>query len=302
MEDGRGHERSGRLKVVTTLFPMYDFSRAIGGGYAEITLLLPPGMEPHSFEPRPADMAKLAEADIFIYTNPFMEPWAENVLKGLEGRRPLVVNAGRGVTFSRRSDGRRDNLKGSNRGDHDHGHEAAAGADPHIWLDFENARMMIDNIASAFIDTDRSNGDIYRQNAEAYKRRLDVLDRQYRDALSGCRTRLLVNGGHFTFGYLADRYGLTYMAAYGVSPDAEPTARTLAHISDMVKENNLSYIFSEELMTPRTAETIARETGASILTLHGAHNISREEFAGGATFIDLMEKNLEHLVKGLDCR
>ncbi len=296
-EEGRGPDRPGRLKVVTSLFPLYDFARAIAGGHADVKLLLPPGVEPHSFEPKPADMATLADADIFIYTNPVMEPWAEHIVKALDGKRLLVVNAGTGVAFTQRGDQR-----GPDKDVVGHNHELPKWVDPHVWLDFGNARIMVDTIAAAFCEKDTVNRDVYRQNAEAYKNRLDALDRRYRETLSGCRTRLFVDGGHFTFGYLSDRYGLTYRAAYGISPDAEPTARTLVHLSALVKANNLRYIFCEELLAPRIAETIARETGASVLTLHGAHNISREEFAAGTTFVDLMNKNLELLAQGLDCR
>ena len=112
----------------------------------------------------------------------------------------------------------------------------------------------------------------------------------------------MVDGGHYTFGYLARRYGLTYIAAYGLSPDAEPTARDLARISRMLSKEGLNHLFHEELLSPRIAGTIAQETGASLLRLHGAHNISREELHAGTTFLDLMEKNLDQLLTGLQCR
>jgi zinc transport system substrate-binding protein len=235
-----------------------------------------------------------------------MEPWAEDILKGTDKGRLVVVDASAGVRFSGRPEQGDDHGHGSGDGREGKGqslsHEAGAGADPHIWLDFENARRMVGTIADAFISKDPANREIYRKNAEQYQARLEALDRKYRDALSGCGKRIFINGGHFTFGYLADRYGLRYRSAYGFSPDAEPAAKDLADISRTLRQEGLSHIFYEELLTPRIAETIAKETGAGLLRLHGAHNISREELAAGVSFIDLMEKNLEQLSTGLQCR
>jgi zinc transport system substrate-binding protein len=299
----RGGENAGpgrqgvKLKVVASLFPTYDFARAVGGEYAEVSLLLPPGVEPHSFEPRPADMAALNNADIFIYTNRYMEPWVEGLLKGTDRGRLLIVDAGRGTDFLEQ--------EGAGSGHEErktYGHEPEHGPDPHIWLDFGNAKKMVGTIGEAFISRDPAHRDIYMKNAEAYRTRLDMLDRKYREALSGCRKKTMVDGGHYTFGYLAARYGLKYQAAYGLSPEAEPTARDLARISTVLRQEGLTHLFHEELLSPRIAETIAHETGASLLRLHGAHNVSREELKAGTTFIDLMEKNLEQLLTGLQCR
>lgn len=305
-KDSRSVGRSGRLIVVATLFPLYDFAMHIAGDRAEVKLLLPPGAEPHSFEPKPADIVMLNRADIFIYTNRFMEPWAEKLLKGIGGSSLAVVDASQGVRFIE------VNIEGAEGGTQDrhrksgakeeHNEHEGHGADPHIWLDFSNAQTMVDTIAKALIEKDSANRDSYTRNAEAYKARLERLDAAYRKGLSSCRKKIFVNGGHYTFGYLANRYGLRYRAAYGFSPDAEPTAGNLADISMTLRQQGLNHIFYEELLSPRIAETIAKETDATLLKLHGAHNISKEEFTANRTFIELMEKNLENLMTGLQCR
>jgi len=291
-----------KLKVVTALFPLYDFARNIGQDKAEVFLLLPPGLEPHSFEPKPADMIRLNQADLFIYTNPAMEPWAENVLKGIQTRSLHVLEAGRGIAMTADQDGQgRGNKAGHGHEDgHRHDHDPG-GRDPHIWLDFSNAGKMVDHILAGFIEKDPLNRDYYQRNADAYKQRLTDLDRQFRKGLSGCRKRVLVHGGHFAFGYLAERYGLKYVALSGFSPDAEPTPANLVRISKILKANDLHYLFYEELLLPRTAEMVAKETGTSLLLLHGAHNISKEDFDRGVGFITLMQTNLEHLKRGLQC-
>ncbi|MBI5632238.1 MAG: zinc ABC transporter substrate-binding protein [Nitrospirae bacterium] len=305
-KDPESKGQSGKLIVVATLFPLYDFARNIAGDRADVKLLLPPGAEPHSFEPRTSDMVMLNRADIFIYTNKFMEPWAEKLLKGIQSSRLSVVDASSGVRFVQGSiDGGEgaylhQNRKPGQKEDHDE--HKGQGSDPHIWLDFSNAQKMVDTIAGAIIAKDPANKDLYTKNAETYKARLADLDKSYQKGLSNCSKKIFINGGHFTFGYLAARYGLRYRAAYGFSPDAEPTARNLADISKTLRQEGLGHLFYEELLSPRIADTIAKETGATLLKLHGAHNISKAEFDGNRTFIELMERNLDSLMTGLQCR
>ncbi|MCC6346340.1 MAG: zinc ABC transporter substrate-binding protein [Nitrospirales bacterium] len=289
----RGSEAEG-LRVVASLFPLYDFARNVGGEQVRISLLLPPGAESHSFEPKPADIVSLSKADIFIYTNRFMEPWVDDILKGVVNRGLLVVNASEGLSL----------LKGSAEGGHapegvyEQGHERV---DPHVWLDFSNAARMVDTILAGFLQKDPAHGDMYRKNAGEYKKKLRALDEKFRDTLAGCRQKVLVSGGHSAFGYLARRYHLEYHAAYGFSPDAEPTPGELAAIAGILKKKGLHTLFYEESTAPRVAETIAGETGATLLKLRAAHNVTREEMERGATFLSLMEENLAHLRIGLQC-
>jgi zinc transport system substrate-binding protein len=279
-----------RLQVVTTLFPLYDFARAVGGGRVEATLLLPPGVEPHGFEPKPDDVLRIYRADLFVYTHPAMEPWAARVVAGLDPRRVAVVDASAGARL----------LPAETGDGHDHGHEAQV--DPHLWLDFDNARLMVGNIAAALAARDPARRDLYLADAAAYQAQLAALDQKYRTGLADCRGRVLLQGGHFTFGYLARRYGLSYRAAAAVNPAAEPTPERLAELVRQLRASGLHAVFSEELVAPRVAETIARETGASVLPLSGGHNVGRDELAQGITFLALMERNLENLRKGLECR
>lgn len=287
------------LNVVASLFPLYDFARQIGRERAEVALLLPPGAEPHSFEPKPADVVRLGTADLFIYTNKAMEPWVGDLLKGVAHPGLLVVDASKGVALmSEKAEAHGHGGETTHR----HGRHEEAAVDPHLWLDFGNAAAMVDNILEGFIAKDPANSEFYRRNAVAYKAQLSALDKKFSETLSRCKKRTLVSGGHFTFGYLARRYGLKYESAYGFSPDAEPTPRDIIAMSATLKEHGLTHLFYEELITPRVAETIAREAGAQLLMLHGAHNISREDLAGGATFLSLMENNLDNLSTGLQCR
>lgn len=282
----------GKVQIVVSLFPLYDFTRTIGGDKVKVALLLPPGMEAHSFEPKPDDIIRANKADLFIYTNRYMEPWAENIANGLDPRKTLVVNASQGVTF----------LRAGHDVEHSHDEHSGEGMDPHIWLDFANAQIMVDTILSALVVKDPAHRAYYTANAEAYKARLRDLDDRFRSELSQCGKQIFLHGGHFAFGYLANRYGLRYEAAYAVSANAEPSPAKIAQLIRQIRKNGLHNIYTEELVEPRVADTISRETGATILRLHGAHNISKEDLAAGATFLSLMEQNLKSLKIGLQCR
>lgn len=281
------------LQVVTTLFPLYDFARTIAGGKAQVTMLLPPGVEPHTFEPKPEDMIRISRAGLFIYTSKYMEPWAEKIVTGIDSKTLRVVNAGEGANYR----------AGMSKDEHGHGLEhGQKGMDPHIWLDFANAARMVDAILAGFIAADPSNGGVYRQNAGALKIRLAALDERYRKNLSSCTTRKLLHGGHYTFGYLAHRYELEYHALSGISSDSEPSAERMVALVREIRSSGAKYLFAEELLSPRLTETLAQEAGVGVLMLHGAHNLSRDDMSRNVTFFDLMERNMEQLQKGLQCR
>jgi zinc transport system substrate-binding protein len=281
-----------KLTVVTTLFPLYDFVKAVAGDKAEVKLLLPPGVEPHSFEPKPEDMVRFSKADLVVYTNEYMEPWAVKMLRTI-ATKPVVVDASKGVLLLKA--GPEEAAEQAHEGEH-HG-----AMDPHIWLDFTNAQIMVQNIADGLIAKDPANKDFYSTNARAYQEQLRKLDEDYKSGLSNCGTRVFLHGGHFAFGYLARRYRLSYHSAQAINPDSEPTPAKIAELIREMRSNGLKYVYCEELLSPATAEMIARETGATVLLLNGAHNISKEDFDKKVSFISLMRQNLVNLRKGLQC-
>lgn len=272
-----------KLKVIATLFPLYDFAKNIGQDKVAVSLLLPPGVEAHSFEPKPQDIVRISEADVFIYTGKFMEPWAEHILTGIAAKKLKVIDTSQKLTL----------LKD----------ERVRGVDPHIWLDFTNAKKMVDDICAGFVQKDLANESFYLSNAEAYKKKLDKLDEQYSRALANCRHRIFIHGGHFAFGYLAKRYNLIYISAYkGFTPDAEPTAKDLVALVEKVRRYKVSYIYYEELINPRVAEVVSREARVKLLKLSAAHNISKEDLRQNVSFLSIMESNLVNLKKGLECQ
>jgi len=281
---------SGKLKVVTTLYPLYDFARVVGGDAVEVSLLLPPGVEPHSFEPRPEDMMTVAKADIFIFTNSGMEPWAEKLLGGVtKNGKPVKVEAGQGARYTNAADST------------GHGHKEVA-KDPHIWLDIANAMQMVDNIANALSAGDPAHQETFRANAALYKSRLKKVDDRFRTELANCATREFIHGGHFAFTYLAERYNLRYLSAYGVSADSEPSPKKIMELIDTIRRHRLKAVFFEELLSPAVAKSVAEDTGATLLKLHGIHNITRQELDSKTSYIELMEQNLAALRTGLVCQ
>jgi len=301
-----------RIAVVTSLFPLYDFTRNIGQNKADVTLLLPPGVEAHTFEPRPADIVRINSADIFVYTGRFMEPWVDNLLKSITNKNLTVVDSSDGINliegaYQHEEDAGQQSRNETNEAPPVHnqmhtGHQLGR-MDPHIWLDFSNAQKIVDNICAAMVEKDPLNKDFYLKNAEDYKLKLDELDRQYRLTLQQCKYRTVIDAGHFAFGYLARRYNLIFISAYkGFTPDSEPTPKNMAELIEKIKLSGVKYLYFEELISPKVAEMLAKETGVKLLSLNGAHNISKDAMTRGDAFISIMQKNLENLKKGLQCQ
>ncbi len=297
---------SQKISVVTTLFPLYDFAKNIGGDKVDVSLLLPPGVEAHTFEPKPSDIVKINESDLFVYTGKFMEPWAEDIIKGVTNKDVKIVDSSLGIEMMEEvegvHEGEAEGVHADEHGDeteevgHEHG-----GVDPHIWLDFDNNKVMVDSITKALTEKDPANADFYQKNATEYKNKLAQLDNQYKTSLAKCESKEIVYGGHYAFGYLGKRYGLAYESAYGISPDSEPSAQDLAKLIEQIKNEKIKYVFFEELVSPKVAETLAKETGAGLLLLNPAHNLTKEDFENNASFLSIMGKNLANLKTGLGC-
>jgi len=292
----------GKLKVVATIFPIYDFARNIGGDRVKVTMLLPPATDAHNYELKPEDIVKVSKADIFLFTNFEMEQWAYKIINAAaEDTSMLAIETGNGAFLLPLSDEEGHHV---HRGDigHDEHKEHASKFDPHIWLDLDNAQKMVDNIAIAFVKKDSHNSDYYLKNAQEYKLKLIALDQRYRNELNKCKTKTILHAGHWAFAYLAKKYNLIYVAASNVTADAEANPQKIVSLIEQVKAKNLPYIYYEDLVAPRLAQTIAQETGTGLLKLNNGHDISKKDMKSGLSFISLMEDNLNTLKKGMQCR
>jgi zinc transport system substrate-binding protein len=279
-----------KIRIMTTVFPLLEFAREVAGERGEVTLLLPPGAEVHTWQPRVSDIKKFAALDVFIYIGQNLEPWAKDILDSAARPGLRTLEAGRGLP-----------LLPADQGERSHGHEGET-LDPHVWLDFGLDQILVDKIAALLKDIEPDNSAVFERAASACKQKLRLLDDQYRETFLGCAQKAFIFGGHAAFGYLARRYGLEQIAVYGLSPDAAPTPKDLAWIITEAKKRGIKTIFFEQSVSDKMARLIAKEIGADTRLLNPGHNLTKEQIEAGTTFIGLMRENLESFKHGLSCR
>lgn len=281
----------GRLRVLTSFYPMYDFACKIGGDCIDVINMVPSGTEPHDWEPSTNDLKNLEKADVFIYNGADMEPWADDLLVSRSDTL-RVVEASENVEL-RTTDGEHEHAHEHEDADHHHGD-----FDPHVWLDPENAKIEMEAIRDALCAADPENSTVFQSNYEKYAAELDALDVEFREKLASLPNRTIVVA-HEAFGYLCDAYGLTQVGIEGLSPDSEPDPGRMAEVIDFVREHSISTIFFEELVSPKVAEAIASETGAQAKMLSPLEGLSDEQAAAGADYFSVMHDNLAALMEAL---
>jgi len=283
---GEGAGTGGeRMQVVASVYPLYFFARRVGGDRVEVVSLVPPGAEPHDWEPRASDLKTLNSARVFVYNGAGLEPWVDRALKSLDNKGLIPVDTSAGLPL----------LTGNGEGGHEPG-----GYDPHIWLDPVLAQEQVKRIAAALSQADPAGKDVYEANAQALIAELAALDRDYQ-ALAACPRREIVIT-HAFFGYPARRYGLVQVPMVtSLSPEAEPTPRQLAELVRFVRERGIRYIFVETLVSDRVGRVLAQEAGAQVLVLNPIEGLTPEEEAQGKDYLTLMRENLANLRQGLEC-
>ena len=283
LEGGARH-----LKVKTSIFPLMDFARQVAGDRAEVSLLLPPGVDVHTWQPRPGDMLALSKADLFLFCGGSLEPWAEGLIKNYRNSGGQVLEAGAGLaTLKNGFDPYREHSSGA--------------TDPHVWLDFGRSETIVRRIEGKLAELDPEGKVLFHRRAQTLIEKLRALDNEFQKKLQNCRQRTVVLAGHAAFGYLASRYRLVQVSVSGLSPDAEPGPRRVVRIVDMMRREGLTSIFYIKNESRKLAEVLARETGAGLLPLNPAHNLTRDELRSGLTFLDIMKENLDSLSRGLSC-
>lgn len=281
---------STKLQIVTSFYPMYDFTQNVAGDNAEVSVLMKAGTEPHDYEPSAKDIAKIADSDVFVYNSKEMETWVSSVLTNIDTKKTVVVDASQGIDLleGNHSD---DETEAEHEG-HSHAH------DPHIWLDPVLAQKQVDTIKEGIIKADTKNKETYEKNALAYKEKLAALNEKFEMGLKNAENRTFVTQ-HAAFAYLANRYDLEQVAIAGLSPDQEPSPAKLAELNDFIKENKIKIIYFAETASPKIAKTVANETGAKLEVLSPIEGITQEEQEKGVDYIKVMEKNLEALEKAI---
>jgi zinc transport system substrate-binding protein len=284
----------GKISVVTTNFPCYDFARAVAGDDANIVMLLRPGSESHSFEPTPQDILRIQNCGVFVYVGGESDEWVEGILESIDTSKIKVVTLMDCVEPVEE-----EIVEGMEEEDEEEG-EHEAEYDEHVWTSPKNAKLIVRKISDALREADGANAGVYSKNAAEYLGRLDELDAAFRQAVGGAVRKTLVFGDRFPFRYLADAYGLKYFAAFpGCSTETEASAATVAFLIDKVRAEKIPVVFHIELSNEKIADAICEETGAKKLLLHACHNIARADFEGGATYLSLMGRNAENLKEAL---
>ncbi|MCO6019280.1 MULTISPECIES: metal ABC transporter substrate-binding protein [Carnobacterium] len=278
--------KTDKLQVVTTFYPMYDFTKNVVGDNGEVSVLMKAGTEPHDYEPSAKDIAKIADSDVFVYNSEEMETWVGSVLKNIDTKKTVVIDASKEIKL----------LEGSHEEeDEDHDHEGHSHAhDPHVWLDPVLAKEEVNAIKEGLIKADQTNKASYEKNAKTYSDKLDALNEKFETGLKDAKNRTFVTQ-HAAFAYLAARYDLKQVAISGISPDQEPSPAKLAELNDFVKENNIKVIYFEETASPKIAKTLAKETGATLAVLSPIEGITKEDQDQGMDYIKVMENNLKAL-------
>ncbi|MCK9444285.1 MAG: zinc ABC transporter substrate-binding protein [Tissierellaceae bacterium] len=261
-----------KVWVYTTFYPIYDFAKKIGGDKLIVENIVPPGVEPHDFEPSPKQIAIFSDADVFIYLGEPMDPWAEKISGDLEARGLKVLKAGEGLMEN---------------------------DDPHIWLDPIIAKELSKRIFQTIVGADEDNREFYEGNLASLNEEFDELDREFKDGLADI-TRKDVVMAHAAVGYLAKRYGLNQIPITGLSPQEEPSPRKMAELVELVRERDIKYIFFEELASPKFSETIASEVGADLLVFNPVGGLTLEQIRSGEDYFSMMRRNLENLKTALE--
>ena len=288
---------SDKLQVVTTFYPMYDFTKQVAQDDAEVSMLLEAGMEVHSFEPSSQMIAEIQDADVFIYNSPEMETWVPDVLASIDTSDMVVICASDAITLleyegEAHAHDHESEEEGANAG---HSHTV----DPHVWLDPVLAQTEVSTIAEGLAEADPDNAEDYLENAGIYNGKLNEVDEAYRAAFEGTENRTFVTQ-HAAFAYLAARYDLNQISVTGLNAEVEPSAAALATLSDYVKANNISHIYFENNASSQTAETLAEEVGVELAVLSPLEGITEEDQKKGSDYISVMLDNLEALKKSIN--
>lgn len=305
--------KTKKIKIATTLFPLYDFVRTIAGDRADVSLLLPPGMEAHDFNPKPSDIISLKNSDLLIYTNEYMETWLKDILPILTENHNTVLNSCQGINLAEEGEhgheaeehehheAERDHEKheAEHDADQEH-HHNHGGIDPHTWLDFELAATMIDNIAASISAKDSTNTALYKHRADSLKQKIVELDSRFAEMIKNSRLKKIVYGGHNAFSRFSQHYGIEFLSPFkGFSPAAEPTPKEISELIKTITKDQIKYVFYEEILSPKTAQIISGQTKTELLKLHGVHNLTADEITRGETYLSLMEFNFKQLEMGL---
>ena len=280
--------------IVTTFYPMYEFTKEVAGDDANISMLIPASVEPHDWEPTAKDLEKIQRSDALVFNNENMETWVEEVKNAVDSKDLHMIDASNGIKLLPFSSGNHE-AEEHEEEEHEHTHEF----DPHLWLSPKMAIKEVRNIAEKLIEIDPAHKNDYLKNKQNYIKKLENLDKDYTIAFEKVSNKEIITQ-HAAFGYLADSYGLKQVPIAGLSPENEPSAKKLKELKVFAKKHSIQTIFFEENASSKVAKTLANELHAKTAVLNTLEGLSEEEQEKGEDYIKIMEKNLDVLKEVLN--
>lgn len=311
-------KHDGKLQIVVTSFPQYDFARAVAGNNADIEMLIKPGVETHSYEPTPDDIQKIQNSDLFIYNGGENDEWVNGILDSLDMSKTRTLKLEdcvnlieedetvglEGVATHSHDHDHEDEHNHDNEDEHSHdGHEHSTTDieyDEHVWTSPINAIKIVKEINSVLNQLDKADAYEFDKNAKQYISEINDIDSQIRDIVKHAKRKTLVFGDRFPFKYFVEEYGLNYKAAFpGCSDEMEPSAETVSYLVNFIRQENIPVVLYVELSSQKVANTLASETGVKTMCLNSAHNLSQKDFENGATYVSIMKENIKTLKAAL---
>lgn len=305
-QQAQAPETDGGVNIVATVFPAYDFARQIAGDDGNVTLLIPPGSEAHSYEPTPQDIIRIQGCDLLVCNGGESEAWLDEILGGMDREIPAVV-------MLDCVDALTEEVKeGMQVHGHDHGHDEHDGHDhddheeheeeydEHVWTSPVNAQLICRAISAALCEADPAHASDYTARCTDYCAELQALDADFRSVIANAKRHTLIFADRFPVRYFVEEYGLDYFAAFpGCADDAEPSARTVAFLIDRVREEQAPAVLYIEFSNQKMADIVCEDTGCEKLLFNSCHNVSADQLRGGVTYLELMRGNLEMVKEAL---
>lgn len=283
---GEVERSTGKISVVTTIFPYYDFARSVSKGTCDVDMLLKPGSDVHSFEPTPSDILKIRNADLFIYNGGESDEWVDSILESLgDTDKPVVMKM-------------TDYVKPLTEMDADH--HAEDEEDEHIWTSLDNAKTLVSKISDEVSKLDSKNKSIYYRNGLDYIEKINKVQSEIENTVNSSKSKKIVVGDRFPLLYFATEFSLDWECAFpGCSTETEPSLDRLSKLTDTIEKDKIKTILKLEMSENKVADTLADETNTKVRTFYSAESVSKEDFANNITYVDLMERNNNALKEAL---
>lgn len=283
---GEVERSTGKISVVTTIFPYYDFARSVSKGTCDVDMLLKPGSDVHSFEPTPSDILKIRNADLFIYNGGESDEWVDSILESLgDTDKPVVMKM-------------TDYVKPLTEMDADH--HAEDEEDEHIWTSLDNAKTLVSKISDEVSKLDQKNKSVYTKNSLDYIEKISKVQSEIENTVNSSESKKIVVGDRFPLLYFATEFSLDWECAFpGCSTETEPSLDRLSKLTDTIEKDKIKTILKLEMSENKVADTLADETNTKVRIFYSAESVSKEDFANNVTYVDLMERNNNALKEAL---